>query len=557
MTKISATFKKAIKYLKNVTVGESDFRYATIYGLFCIVMILLKQVFTLVFQGRDHISNQQNYYLIIPFTLILLVCFVIVHVKKLEESNKFANAFIKTFPFLFIILGILIVSTYTTRNARVLSYMVIVITLFWVQIYKIGRRIVVFSFSAVAYIILSYFSYGISENFYLDITLTVMISLIVFIASTILSLLHYSHKNVIDDLDQKNVEFGLAIENLRRNHTSLKISKEITDNMYELTLEVLKNESIDVVLQMVLEKAAILIPNSQAGSILIMEDNLMKFVAANGYDLEKLKSIELKPEETFQASLVDKYEPFIVKNVEVYDEVHMGKDKTKKLKDNFTISKSCLTCSFKYQNQFFGSINIDNFDSEDIFSNDDKYLIRQLAREIEIIVSVHKLYEQAVRPTKYDELTQARTRRYCMHLLRELINIDKNSVISICTIDINNLKTINDDYGHDAGDKYLFEFSEAIRNSDITKNIFGRVGGDEFLLIFNKLTRLETIEQINVIKEYLKKNLLSISDKKVEISFASGISVYGVDSIEIKELIKLSDKRMYEDKFIQKKGLKS
>jgi len=40
-----------------------------------------------------------------------------------------------------------------------------------------------------------------------------------------------------------------------------------------------------------------------------------------------------------------------------------------------------------------------------------------------------------------------------------------NSKLSVCTIDINNLKVVNDEYGHHVGDKYLFEFAEAVRKS--------------------------------------------------------------------------------------------
>jgi diguanylate cyclase (GGDEF)-like protein len=544
---------KTIEYMKNITTGNSEFNYAVIYGLFALIIILLKQIYNVVALKESQISNPIYFYYIAILGLSLLVGFIIILAKKLDSKNPFANTFIAAYPFLFIILGMIIVSSYSNYVDKYMSFVVFMVILFWIQIYGLLRRIVVFVFASLSYILLSYYAYGFTDNFYLDIKLAIMVSLIVILASTIYYQLHISHQKSIKDLDKKNAGFSIAIEKLKQTHNSLKISKSITDSMYELTQEVLKNERIEDVLQLVLEKAAALIPNSQAGSILLLDGKELKFVAATGYDLKNLQRIRLKPEETFQSALEDKYEPFIVKNLKVFDEGLMAKEKAKKLlEENASIAKSCMTCSFKYQDEFFGSINIDNFDSEDAFLNEDKYLIKQLAREIEIIISVHKLYEQALRPTKYDELTQARTRRYCMHLLKELIDNDKNIIISICTIDINNLKQVNDDFGHDIGDKYLFEFAEAVRNANIKENIFGRVGGDEFLLIFNHLGKEETLKQIDIIKKYLKKHLIEVQNKKIEISFASGIVVYGVDGTEIGELIKLSDKRMYEDKFTQK-----
>jgi diguanylate cyclase (GGDEF)-like protein len=553
MPKKKNVFTKIGQYLKSFTVGNSNFNYAVIYGLFGISMIMLKQLFTFLMRDENHIANPQNYIYIGVIGITLMVCLIVILVKKLGPENKFANYFIKIYPYLFIMLGMFIVDLYSTYNEKVMSFIVFMIVLFWIQIYKLFKRIAIFGIAALSYIVLSYHTYGPGETFTQDITLALMVALIILLAATILYQSHSSHQKVIRDLDIKNKNFKVAIDKLNLTHSSLKISKSITDSMYELTQEVLKNEKLEDVLQLVLEKAAALIPNSQAGSILILDGDELKFVAASGYDLKKLQKIRLKEEETFQSTLEDKYEPFIVKNLVVFDEGIMGKEKSEMLLDEGApIAKTCITCSFKYQGEFFGSINIDNFDSEDVFLEKDKYLIKQLTQEIEIIISIHKLYEQALRPTKYDELTQAKTRRYCMHLLNKLISDDKGSQISICTIDINELKTINDRFGHDVGDKYLFEFSEIVRNADIADNIFGRVGGDEFLIIFDKMNRKETLEQINIIRNYSKKHSFFADKQKIEISFASGIAVYGVDGNDINELIKLSDKRMYEDKFVQK-----
>ena len=557
MTKKNKLFAKVIEYFKSITVGNSEFNYAVTYGLFSIIAILIKQVFTFITHNEEEIINPQNYIVVGILNIALLISLLIIFIKKLGPKNKFAYFFMKLYPFIFVVLGTVVVSMYLNYNDKVISFIVLMVILFWIQIYKLLRRVMIFLFAASSYILLSYFTYGISEMFYQDITLALMLSLIVGIASTIIYQLHSGHKRVIHDLDLKNKRFSVVIDNLRAAHTSLKISKKITDNMYELTQEVLKNENIEDVLQLVLEKAAALIPNFQAGSILLLDNNELKFVAASGYKLEKLQEVKLKPEETFQSDLENKYDPFIIKNLEVFDEAKMGKEKADKLlKENVFTIKACMTCSFKYNDEFFGSINIDNFDSQEAFVNEDKYLIKQLAQEIEIIISIHKLYEQALRPTKYDDLTQAKTRRYCIRLLEDLIKGDKDSKISICTIDINNLKTVNDEYGHDIGDKYLFEFAEAVRKSRILENIFGRVGGDEFLLIFSKIDKQEALKQISIIKNYLKKNLLEVTNKKIEISFASGIAVYGVDGKEISGLIKLSDKRMYEDKYAQKQIVK-
>ena len=394
---------------------------------------------------------------------------------------------------------------------------------------------------------------GNSATFIGNSSFIIMLIFISFLVSTVYCQVYHHNQNAINELNEHNKNINEVINDLKKTYEDLATSKEITRALYEMTQEVLKNEKIENVMQLILEKAISFIPNGQAGSILILDNDKMKFVAAIGYKLENLRKVVLYPKDLFQATLEDMFEPTVIKNLEVFDENHLGKEKTLKLKEQSAIiAKSCLSCSFKFEGKFFGSINIDNFDSEEVFNEKDMDLIKQFTNEIEIIISIHNLYEKALRPTKYDDLTEAKTRKYSMKLVNDLINRGLKNVISICTIDINNLKKTNDLYGHDAGDKYLEYFSKSIINLDIEENIFGRIGGDEFILVFDKINKEEALKEILKIKSYFKEHPLEIEGNSIDISFSVGISEYPFDSENINDLIKLSDKRMYKDKNIQK-----
>lgn len=541
--------KRLIKYMKENTIGNDGYNYAISYGLFGTLIVLLKQIFSLLTYSGNKIANSYLYIPIFTIILLLIIGIVIIQINKIESTNKIAKAFIAVFPFLFTIAGVLTISLYREYTDRLLSYVIMMIMLTGIQIYPFFRRIAVFSFSLASFLVASYFHYGLTESFSKDLNVGLMMSFIIFIAASILSLIHTSNYVTIKDLDDKNKKFSVAIEKLKETHQELKSSKNITDSMFDLTLEVLKNEKIEDIMQLVLEKAVSLIPHSQAGSILIVNGNNMEFVAAKGYSLENLKSINVKIEETFQASLDDKFQPTIIRNLETYDNVYMGREKTKKLLNSSkNVAKSCLTCSFEYQGKFFGTINIDNFDEEFIFSERDLYLIKQLAQELSIIISIHKLYEQALRPAKFDGLTKANTRNYSMKLLKEMVETNLNGKISICMLDINKLKKINDLHGHGAGDAFLTYFGNTISNSNIKENIFGRIGGDEFVLIFNNTNKKEAEKEIEKIRQFCKKNPFEYSGVKLLVEFSAGVATYGEDGNNIQELIKLSDERMYHDK---------
>lgn len=81
----------------------------------------------------------------------------------------------------------------------------------------------------------------------------------------------------------------------------------------------------------------------------------------------------------------------------------------------------------------------------------------------------------------YDPLTGLSNRARCQE---ELLNAGSNKKhFVIISIDLDNLKFINDNYGHDSGDKYLKLFADLLSSSFRSSDITGRMGGDEFIVI--------------------------------------------------------------------------
>lgn len=550
--KIKNLIDSSIEYIRNNTVTTSLKRYSMFYSTLVLILISLKQVFSLIFYSSNEITNKSLYIAIYIIILVLIAVFLIIYIMKLKETNKIYKIFLSLYPFIFIVLGVLISNLYSDSNNIIISMTVIGFMISWIQIYPLFRRVLVYSSYIGFYYLFQIIIYGNDAFTNLNSSIF-MISFSAFITSSIFYQVYLHNKKIIDDLSLKNKNINDVIKDLEYTHKDLIESKKMTFALFQMTQEVLRNENIEKVMQLILEKAISFIPSGQAGSILIKKNDMMQYVAAVGYNLENLKKIELREEELFQSKFEDKYKPEIIKNLETFDEVHIGKEKTILLKkEAANIAKSCLTCSFKYNGEFFGSINVDNFDSEDIFSQRDKYLMKQFSNEIEIIVSIHKLYEQAIRPAKYDDLTNALTRKYSIELIKKIIEKDVKNVISICMIDINDLKSVNDKYGHDIGDRFLAYYSESINNLDIKENIFGRIGGDEFVLAFNNTNKNDSLIEIEKIRSFFERYPFKFNETKIVISFSVGVSEFPFDSENINELIKLADRRMYNDKNKQK-----
>jgi len=126
-----------------------------------------------------------------------------------------------------------------------------------------------------------------------------------------------------------------------------------------------------------------------------------------------------------------------------------------------------------------------------------------------------------------------------------LSNKDK-TCFSLCFIDLNNLKTVNDNFGHTEGDNYIKTAIKLIQKGLNNKQILFRFGGDEFIIIFPNTTYAETSKIFKTINNYFDEYNFSDNNSKYEISISYGFSEYNPNSpLNIEELINLADKEMY------------
>lgn len=150
----------------------------------------------------------------------------------------------------------------------------------------------------------------------------------------------------------------------------------------------------------------------------------------------------------------------------------------------------------------------------------------------------------------HDELTGLYNRRYFNAEMNKL-NKSRKYPISIIIGDINNLKLINDNFGHKMGDRYIKlvgkAFKSALRKEDVT----ARISGDEFAVILSKTSK-KTVRKIgNRIKKELKK--INKKNKLPKpISIAIGYNTITSKKERLEHCYDQADKNMYEDKHINK-----
>lgn len=155
-----------------------------------------------------------------------------------------------------------------------------------------------------------------------------------------------------------------------------------------------------------------------------------------------------------------------------------------------------------------------------------------------------KLIENATR----DMLTGVYNRRVGFEKLEKLMFQAKKTKtdLTICFIDVNDLKLVNDKYGHRAGDEYLKKITELISRNIRDNDFIFRLGGDEFLVVFKNCNRIganRVISRINKDIDQLNSQFVY----EFNMSISKGIVTYDYKT-DINDFVEIADKKMYLEK---------
>lgn len=156
-----------------------------------------------------------------------------------------------------------------------------------------------------------------------------------------------------------------------------------------------------------------------------------------------------------------------------------------------------------------------------------------------------KLYDMA----HTDFLTKIRNRRnFFIHSENFFVNaIRKNKELSVIMIDIDNFKTFNDTYGHDLGDKVLIAFANCVEKCLTEKDIFGRLGGEEFAISLFDTNLYSAMEQAEFIRSEIEKITIETEYKILKVTASFGVSdIRGCKDID--QVLHKADSMLYSAK---------
>ena len=169
-----------------------------------------------------------------------------------------------------------------------------------------------------------------------------------------------------------------------------------------------------------------------------------------------------------------------------------------------------------------------------------------IGQNIEMKERLESLNKALTKEATTDILTGAMNRRYYSSIIKKRIQQFKrdHQVFSLVLLDVDDFKAINDDYGHDAGDKVLSSLGALVRSSLRESDIFVRFGGEEFIVYLHDCDEQKALVVMSKLHKAIAEAAF-IEQRQVTIS--AGIATMHLDDDET-SVLKRADRAMYEAK---------
>ena len=177
-------------------------------------------------------------------------------------------------------------------------------------------------------------------------------------------------------------------------------------------------------------------------------------------------------------------------------------------------------------------------------------MLDTIANQIGMAIENAQLYEHALELAFTDGLTGLYNRRYIMEQIeREFIRAQRSKApLSLIMVDLDELKAINDRFGHHEGDGFLKEVARIVKVNTRASDVAARWGGDEFMLLAPGTDSRSASKIAERIRAQVERYKIKLEGEEVGITVSAGIVSYPAHASVVEELLKKADEAMYNAK---------
>ena len=210
--------------------------------------------------------------------------------------------------------------------------------------------------------------------------------------------------------------------------------------------------------------------------------------------------------------------------------------------------RSLISVPLLHEGKALGTLRLQSKQSE-TYGPDDLRLLDAISTLASAALSNGMLFEKTQELAIRDSLTGLYIQRHFFERLKEEHRraLRSGHVMSLLMCDLDHFKTVNDRWGHGAGDLMLVRFAEILREKAQT-GILARYGGEEFSVLLPEMEKEKAALLAEQIREAMETSPFSIRRERIQMTVSIGVACIPEDTLDDEELVRKADEALYQAK---------
>lgn len=282
----------------------------------------------------------------------------------------------------------------------------------------------------------------------------------------------------------------------------------------------------------------------QMGALLEMDQIKQKFLEAVS-NLFPQAQVSLRPPSLER----DPIDHWVTEKKSAIAVKKMSEDKrfAESVRQHYSV-QSVLAVPLNLQKQLAGLVRVDQ--KEGSFSDEALDELELYTHAVCLALENAQLFKRFNELASSDGLTGLATHRIFEERLEEetrrAARYHKNCVLIL--MDIDHFKSVNDNYGHLAGDVILKEVAAIIHSSARSVDLAARYGGEEFALIVPDMPQPQAVQIAEKIRAVVQSRSVFFGGVQLAVTLSLGVAVFPEEAASPKQLVRVADERLYRAK---------
>ncbi len=348
----------------------------------------------------------------------------------------------------------------------------------------------------------------------------------------------------IDFMGDFSEAFHQMTDSLRQARADERAQRLLAEALRDTAAALNSALGLEDVLDVILSNLNTVVPHDTLDVFLVDADGIASAVRSSGYEkfspeiTEQVKSLRLPVASTPNLrQMSETHEPCLVDDLQAFDWVHIIDD---------LWARSFLGVPILIEGRVVGFLSLLST-KVGFFSADHASRLKTFANQAAIALQKVRLIERLNWLATTDALTGIANRRRFMEQaeMESERALRYQKPLSALMMDIDLFKTINDTYGHAAGDKVLMDVAQEIKKILRVVDLMGRYGGEEFVALLPE-TLLEDAHSVaERLREAICQQAFSSGGEQITVTISIGVSALRGGDDALPHLLNRADQALY------------